>query len=131
MLKGSCLCGGIHYEIDGELGAAMICHCGKCRKANGSAFAVNAVVNVSEFHLTKGADLVTEFESTPGVFRTFCKGCGSPLYSRRPSQPDVCRLRVGTLDTEVDIKPQAHIFVGSKAGWDCINDDIPQYAERP
>lgn len=131
MLKGSCLCDGIHYEIDGDLGPTMICHCGKCRKSNGSAFAVNAVVNVSEFHIVKGQELVAEFESTPGVFRTFCKQCGSPLFSRRPSMPDVYRLRIGTLDTPVDVKPAAHIFVGSKAGWDCINDDIPQYDERP
>lgn len=131
MLKGSCLCDGIHYEIDGDLGPTMICHCGKCRKSNGSAFAVNAVVNVSEFHIVKGQELVAEFESTPGVFRTFCKQCGSPLFSRRPSMPDVYRLRIGTLDTPVDVKPAAHIFVSSKAGWDCINDDIPQYDERP
>ena len=90
MLKGSCLCNAIRYEIHGELGPTMMCHCSKCRKAN-----------------------------------------GSPLVSRRPSQPDLLRLRIGTLDTPVQLKPVAHIFVGSKAPWDEIHDDIPQYAERP
>ena len=131
MLKGSCLCNAIQYEIDGELGPTMICHCSKCRKANGSAYAINAAVKTEQFRFIKGQELVSEFESSPGVFRSFCKQCGSPLLSRRPSQPDIVRLRIGTLDTPVDVKPLAHIFVGSKASWDEIHDDIPQYDERP
>ena len=131
MLKGSCLCNSIQYEIHGELGPTMMCHCSKCRKANGSAYAVNAAVKTDEFHFVKGKELVSEFESSPGVFRTFCKQCGSPLYSRRPSQPELLRLRIGTLDTPVEVKPIAHIFVGSKASWDEIHGDIPQYEERP
>ena len=131
MLKGSCLCNSIQYEIHGELGPTMMCHCSKCRKANGSAYAVNAAVKTDEFHFVKGKELVSEFESSPGVFRTFCKQSGSPLYSRRPSQPELLRLRIGTLDTPVEVKPIAHIFVGSKASWDEIHGDIPQYEERP
>lgn len=131
MLKGSCLCNAIQYEIEGELGPTMMCHCSKCRKANGSAYAINAAVKTEQFRFIKGQELVSEFESSPGVFRSFCKQCGSPLLSRRPSQPDIVRLRIGTLDTPVDVKPLAHIFVGSKASWDEIHDDIPQYDERP
>ncbi|WP_320152875.1 GFA family protein [uncultured Tolumonas sp.] len=131
MLKGSCLCNAIQYEIQGELGPTMMCHCSKCRKANGSAYAINAAVKIDQFHFIKGQELVSEFESSPGVFRSFCKQCGSPLLSRRPSQPDIVRLRIGTLDTPVDVKPLAHIFVSSKASWDEIHDDIPQYEERP
>ena len=131
MLKGSCLCNSIQYEIHGELGPTMMCHCSKCRKANGSAFAVNSAVKSEEFHFVKGKEFVSEFESTPGVFRTFCKCCGTPLFCRRPSQPELLRLRIGSLDTPVDVKPLAHIFVGSKAAWDEIHDAIPQYDERP
>lgn len=131
MLKGSCLCHAIEYEIHGELGPVMMCHCSKCRKANGSAYAINAMVNTNAFVIVKGQDAISEYESTPGVFRSFCKHCGSPLVSRRPSQPDIVRLRIGTLDTPVDVKAMAHIFVGSKASWDEIHDDIPQYEERP
>ncbi|MFM2481701.1 GFA family protein [Celerinatantimonas sp. YJH-8] len=131
MLKGSCLCHSIQYEISGELGSPVMCHCSKCRKANGSAFAVNAVVKSNEFKITSGTAFISEFESTPGVFRLFCKKCGSPLVSRRPSQPEILRLRIGTLDTPIQLKPTAHIFVGSKAEWDEIHDELPQYEERP
>lgn len=131
MLQGSCLCNAIHYEIEGELGPTMICHCSKCRKANGSAFAVNAMVKTEDFKFIRGREFVGEFESSPGVFRSFCRQCASPLYSRRVAQPEILRLRIGTLDTPVQVKPAAHIFVGSKAVWDEIHDDIPQYEERP
>lgn len=131
MLSGSCLCNGIQYEIKGDLGDIMQCHCQKCRKANGSAFAANAAIPTTAFTLLKGKELLAEYESTPGVFRVFCKQCASPLYSRRPNMPELLRLRIGTLDTKIEGKPSSHIFVGSKAEWYEIFDDIPQYEERP
>ncbi|MGO2233053.1 aldehyde-activating protein [Marinomonas sp. UCMA 3892] len=131
MLSGSCLCNGIQYEIKGDLGDIMQCHCQKCRKANGSAFAANAAIPTTAFTLLKGKELLAEYESTPGVFRVFCKQCASPLYSRRPNMPELLRLRIGTLDTKIEGKPSSHIFVGSKAEWHEICDDIPQYEERP
>lgn len=131
MIKGSCLCEAVQYQIDGKLGPAMMCHCAKCRKASGSAYAVNAVVSTADFHLLSGEKQLTEYESTSGVFRAFCNQCGSPLFSRRSATSDYIRLRMGTLDTPVDIKPDAHIFVASKAPWDIIHDALPQYPERP
>lgn len=131
MLKGSCLCNSVQYEIHGELGPIVMCHCSRCRKANGSAFATNASMNTSDFHLLHGKEALAEYESSPGVFRVFCGKCGSPLYSRRPSMPELLRLRIGTLDTPIEAKPTAHIFVGSKAEWCEIHDELPQYAERP
>lgn len=131
MLKGSCLCGSVTYEVHAEPGAILLCHCSKCRKANGSAFAANAPIPLQDFKLVTGKETLAEFESTPGVFRVFCQKCGSPLYSRRPSMPDTIRLRIGSLDSTIKGKPTAHIFVGSKAEWYEINDDLLQYDERP
>ena len=54
MLKGSCLCGAVHYEVHSALGPIVLCHCSKCRKANGSAFAANAVLNTRDFTLVRG-----------------------------------------------------------------------------
>ena len=131
MLKGSCLCNAVQYAIDGELGPIVMCHCQRCRKANGAAYATNAPVQSAEFRLLHGADSVAEYQSSRGVSRASCRRCGSPLYSRRPATPEVLRLRIGTLDTPIADKPTAHIFVASKAEWDEIHDDLPQYAERP
>lgn len=131
MHRGSCLCGAVSYEIEGELGPIMFCHCGRCRKATGTAFQAAALVPKEQFHLRTGAETLVEFASSPGVNRVFCGACGSPLYSKRDTMPDSVRLRLGTLDTPVKGKPTAHIFVAEKAEWFDICDDLPQHAERP
>ena len=61
---GSCLCDGIHYEIHGEIGEVIECHCQRCRKANGTAFATNAPIQKADFKITKGEELLKKFAST-------------------------------------------------------------------
>jgi hypothetical protein len=128
--RGSCLCGAIRFEITGALGPIVMCHCGQCRKAQGGAFAVNAVVPVEDFTIVAGRDKLAAYESSPGKLRHFCRDCGSPIISTRTSAPGVVRVRIGTIDSLIDAGPRAHIFVASKAAWDAISDDLPQYAGR-
>ena len=80
MYRGSCLCGSIRFEIDGELGEFGYCHCESCRKASGTAHAANSGVLKTQFSLDDPKQLVREYESSPGKFRAFCTNCGSPLY---------------------------------------------------
>lgn len=131
MHQGSCLCGAVRYEIAGELGPIVLCHCSKCRKASGSAFNAVTAVALRDFRLLSGRDAIAKYESSPGVRLAFCRHCGSSLYSERDSLPDLLRLRIGTLDTPVGAQPSAHIFVASKADWFEIHDGAPQHAERP
>ena len=132
LLRGSCLCGTIRYEIRGELGPIVLCHCAQCRKAQGSAFAAVAPVRTADFALVAGGHALAEYESSPGKRRAFCRLCGSPIFSRRDSLPGALRLRIGTLDSTLDAKPTAHIFATSKAEWEEIRDDLPQYpAQEP
>ncbi len=128
---GSCLCGGIRYQVRGELGAMVACHCSRCRKANGSAFQAVVPVATDGFELLAGAELLAGYESSPGVHRMFCRRCASPLYSRRDAMPALLRLRVGTLDTPLPAGPAMHVFVGSKADWYEIHDGAEQYPTRP
>lgn len=130
-LKGSCLCGAVGYEIDGELGKAMICHCGICRKSNGSAFAVNAPLAATTFRLVQGENSLGCYASSEDAQRYFCKNCGSPIYSARLSLPEMIRLRVGALDRDVPIEKGCHVYVASKAAWDDINDVLPQFSQLP
>jgi hypothetical protein len=128
MLTGSCLCGSIQFEIDGKLGPAGYCHCGQCRKANGSAFAANAPVRRKDFTLSRGAHLIREFESSPGKLRAFCSSCGSPIYGRLQAEPERLNIRLGTLDQDPGRRPLAHVWVSSRAPWYTITDDLPQFA---
>ena len=131
MHQGSCLCGIVRYEVRGELGPGYFCHCGRCRKASGSAFGANAMIASGDFVVTAGEASFKFFQAESGLRRYFCGACGSPIISVRDTQPEVMRLRLGTLDTPITKPPASHIFAASKAEWDVINDAFPQYAERP
>jgi hypothetical protein len=125
MLKGSCLCGGIRYEVDGEVGPITNCHCSQCRKSSGASFATNASVAAAAFRFTSGGDLLKEWESSPGKRRCFCGQCGSPILKRTDANPETIRLRLGCLDSDPGVKPSKHIYVGSKAPWVEIIDGLP------
>ncbi len=129
MLRGSCLCGSIRYEVDGDLGPMVCCHCSMCRKAQGTAFAANAPIETRSFRIVSGAETLRAYASTPGKWRCFCSTCGSPIFSKRDTLPGVIRLRIGTLDSRIAARPTAHIHVASKAEWYQILDDVPQHPE--
>jgi hypothetical protein len=128
-LTGQCLCGKVRYEVTGKLGPVIHCHCVECRKASGTAFATNAPVRTGYLRFASGRDAITEYESTPGKFRAFCATCGSPIYSRLESDPKTLRLRLGALDGDPERRPLLHIWVGEKAPWHEITDDLPQYGK--
>ncbi|APX61768.1 GFA family protein [Acinetobacter schindleri] len=128
---GSCLCGGIQYEVRGPLGDIIQCHCRRCRKATGTAFAINSPIAKADFYLLQGQHLLKSFTTTTGVSRNFCSECGSPIYSVKADLPDVYRLRIGSLDTTIEQKPTCHFYVSSKAEWEDIHDTLAQYHERP
>lgn len=131
MHRGSCLCGTVQYSIDGDFGTAYFCHCQRCRKAGGAAVAANVMAAAKDFAVTAGAASLKCYDGGKGVRRYFCAQCGSPILSRRDGQDGIVRVRMGTLDTPVTVPPGTHNFVGSKAVWDLIHDDLPQYQERP
>ena len=131
MHKGSCLCEAVEYEIDGELGAIVYCHCSRCRKANGSAFSAVSPVASSAFHIVKGEEHLRSYRHSNGFVRDFCGICGSPIIGKRENLPEIVRVRIGTLDTPNYAKVSSHIFVDSKAEWENILDDAPQYQEYP
>lgn len=129
MYTGSCLCGGVQFRIDGEIDAIQICHCSQCRKAHGTPFASNCPVPASSFALTRGAELLAEFESSPGKLRVFCSRCGSPVYSFKRTLPGVVRIRAGLIDQPLAARPVAHFHTASKCNWWPIADGLPQFPE--
>jgi hypothetical protein len=129
MLEGGCLCGGVRFRVTGKLGPAGFCHCKQCQRASGSAFAANAPARTRYFEITSGSGLVREYESSAGKFRAFCSRCGSPLYSRLDTEPEIRRIRLGTLDSDPERRPLAHVWTSSKAPWYSIHDSLPQFQE--
>ncbi|MBL8414702.1 MAG: GFA family protein [Propionivibrio sp.] len=131
MHTGSCLCGEVEYEIDGALGPIVYCHCSRCRKSTGSAFTAVSRVASSDFRIVKGEEHLRSYRNDSGLHRVFCGACGSAIIGKRENLPEIVRVRIGTLDTPNHDKVSSHIFVDSKAEWENIPDDAPQYSEWP
>ena len=128
-IKGSCLCGGIEYEVNGEFGRVVNCHCSMCRKATGAAFRTRAAISPGAFRWLAGEELVSRYQSSPLETRTFCRVCGSTLPTFIAGAAPEVGLPLGTLDGDPGVRASAHIFVGSKAPWFEITDDLPQFPE--
>jgi hypothetical protein len=131
LLTGRCLCEGITYEIEGELGPIFHCHCSKCRRWHGSAFRSRATIKVSQFRWTKGEELLSRYHSSECVVKHFCSVCGSNLISTYDNDPTKIGVPLGGLDQAPNNKPEGHIFVGSKSPWFEITDGLPQHDSWP
>lgn len=125
-LTGSCLCGGIQYEINGPLKDVLNCHCSMCRKLHASAFRTRANVQASDWRTLKGRELIRFYESSPGEHKGFCSNCSSSLYTKFDANPGVYGFPLGTLDTDPGVKAGRHVFVADKAPWFEVTDDLPQ-----
>ena len=127
-LRGGCLCGAVKYELDGPISFASHCHCSMCRKAHGAAFASYGGVSASSFRITQGQDALRSFESSPGVMRSFCSQCGSPITWTSGEHAGHVAFTLGTLETPVPMPPgMRHIHVASKAPWYEICDSLPRF----
>jgi hypothetical protein len=124
-LAGKCFCGAVRYEVDDEFVYAMNCHCSNCRRTTGSAFKPIAGIEREKLRLTAGGYKLLVFGDADGN-DTHCAQCGSLLFSVVRAGAFV-HVAMGTLVDDPRIRPGAHIFVGSKAPWFTITDDLPQY----
>ena len=128
VLTGKCFCGAVQYAVPDEFVYAMNCHCSNCRRTTGSAFKPFAGIARGKLRLTKGQDDFLVFGDDKAN-DTHCRRCGSLLYSVVRDGAYV-HVALGTLLDDPAIRPTRHIFVGSKAPWFTITDDLPQYAEH-
>jgi hypothetical protein len=129
---GSCLCQGVAYEISGNLGIFQNCHCSRCRKFTGSAFAANLLVSPADFRWLRGEDLVRKFALPEAKhFATaFCTRCGSSLPWLAQTGRAVV-VPAGTLDEDPGITPSQNIFCASRAIWYTEPDSLPKHDELP
>ena len=129
MIKGSCYCGAVKYEIHGKLLMFANCHCPDCRKFTSSSFSSVLVTESEGFKIISGKDNLVPYESSLGKHRNFCKTCGCHIYLETEHRPGMIFVRAGSLDDDPLIRPQAHFWVSVKAPWHEICDLIPQYPE--
>jgi hypothetical protein len=128
ILAGECFCRAVGYAVADEFGYALNCHCSNCRRTTGAAFKPFAGIARDKFSITKGEHDLMIYGDEAG-HDAHCRKCGSLLYSVVREGAFV-HVAMGTLVDDPSIRPTAHIFVGSKASWFAITDDLPQYREH-
>lgn len=132
IVHGSCLCGGVRFEVELPFLRAGHCHCSRCRKHSGAFGGTQGRVPREQFRLVSGEELIRVFRPDGGMSKAFCSECGSSLFGGDwPEGPEVS-IRLGSLDGDPEIRPQWHQFVASKAPWAELPDDgLPRYDGWP
>jgi len=129
VLGGGCMCGKVHFEVREAATDLYHCHCSMCRKVHGTAFATYAVAPKAGVVITRGAENLSRFDSSPGVSRFFCRTCGCQIMIDVAAQPDDRWFMPGILDGAVHpgaAATERHIFVGSKLPWLHLDSQLPQ-----
>ncbi|WP_319498906.1 GFA family protein [uncultured Cohaesibacter sp.] len=128
---GSCLCGGVAFEISGTFEHFFLCHCQRCRKASGTAHTANLFSTTASVVWLSGEDLLCHYHVPESRHaRCFCKICGSALPLAKP-ELGLVLVPAGCLDTPLAMRAEAHIFTGSRAEWDDDLAALPQFEALP
>jgi hypothetical protein len=123
--EGGCLCGSIRYRATSDPVATSLCHCRSCRRASGAPSVAWAVFRSSDFAFVTGEP--ASFHSSPGVLRTFCRNCGTPLTYQRESDTGKIDITTATLDDPDQFAPACEIWTGEKLEWEALNAALPNH----
>lgn len=131
-VNGSCLCGGVAFVMTGTPIRVNQCHCARCRKARGTGHATNLVLPIDGVRFVRGEELLTVYKVPDARFFThvFCRVCGASLPRLDPDRA-LAIVPMGAFDDDPGVTVDRHIFVGSKAAWEVITDDLPQHEGPP
>ena len=131
MITGRCQCASVQYEVKGELKDFCHCHCSICRRLHGAAFASWGGIARDEFAYISGANHVKTYSFSENADSVFCGDCGSTILVDFKPEAEMLYITLGTVDGDVTCPPGFHQFVGSKAPWYQIHDDLPQHDAWP
>ncbi len=113
------------------LHSALYCHCKRCQRRTGSAFAIGGFAPPGSFDVTEGEDLLRSWLPQGGSEKFFCGECGGHLFTINPKTPELVNVRFGALDQDPEIRPEAHQFSGSAPAWAPLPDDgLPRFQGR-
>ena len=129
-MRGGCLCGLIKYEVTQIETRLGHCHCSMCRKFHGAAFATLAEAKTENFRWVTGENYLKSYLAPNGTTRKFCENCGSSLiFVPSNDTGELVEFSLGSLDSDIELKPDAHIYTDFGANWYEISDKLPRYAE--
>ena len=131
-LRGSCLCGGVQFEVTEPFSTVTQCHCTSCKKISGGVGTVNGRAQSAAIVILAGGELLHTYQPAEGSAKTFCSRCGSNLFGGGwPDSPEAS-VRLSALDSPFERKPERHIYVRSVAPWETLPDDgVDRFDARP
>ena len=131
-MLGSCLCGGVRFEVTGPFAGVAICHCASCKKLAGGAGTSSGMIETGAIRILDGEDLLRTYQPADGKAKTFCSVCGSNLFGAGWPESEASAVRLAAIDSGLEQRPQVHIFVRSVAPWETLPEDgLPRFDERP
>jgi len=125
MKEGHCLCGAVTYTYEGAENWRGHCHCESCRRATSSAF--TTFFGIPKEALTYTGDPPKVYRSSPGVRRSFCSSCGTPIAYESKAFPDEIHLYAATLTDSAEFRPEFHVHHAEKVPWIELADDLPKF----
>ena len=125
-ISAACYCGAVNLRFSAEPRSAIHCHCGECRRLSGGAFTTWVSMPQDSMSVS-GKAFLSIFSVSSNVTRHFCKTCGTHVYSTDIRLPNIVGVPAGIIESAPLIRPNAHYFVGSKAEWHSITDELPQF----
>lgn len=129
-MKGRCLCGLIQYEVKKIEERMGHCHCSMCRKFHGAAFATLGEAKTENFYWIGGENYLKSYVAANGTTRKFCENCGSSLiFVPSNDTGEIVEFALGTLDADIELRPDAHVYTDFRASWFEISDNLPKYAQ--
>ena len=126
-INGSCHCGAVKWEFTQPIKTVVKCHCGACRKLQGSDYSTWVIVPSEQYSVTKGKDAVTKYQATEKSSKNFCSACGTPVFLINGIHfPDDVVLPLGAIENYSDeLAPQIQVYTTDKATWVNLHEDEP------
>ena len=122
-LLGTCLCGGVRFEVTEPFERIAACHCESCKKLSGGGGTVSGRVRTDAIRLLAGGELVKSFTPAGGSAKTFCSECGSNVFGAGWPESEFTSVRLSALEEPYEGRIGSHIFVRSLAPWETLPDD--------
>jgi hypothetical protein len=127
---GSCLCGAVRFEITEPFDRVAQCHCTTCKGISGGPGTVSGRVPTEAIVILAGRDRIRTYQPAEGTAKSFCAECGTNLFGGGWPDSPTTSVRLPTLDTPLDRKPDIHIWVRSVAPWETLPDDGAERFEQ-
>jgi hypothetical protein len=122
-LIGSCLCGGVRFEVTEPFVTLSYCHCTNCKKLSGGGGTANGRARTAAIRVVEGESLLHTYQPLEGTAKTFCSVCGSNLFGGGWPEFEEASVRLSAIDSPLGQRPEVHNYVRSVAPWETLPDD--------